>query len=401
MLTVERRHITGCPIKPKGGRVLNKCTCPLRAAGTVKNERIRKTLDTCNLDIAWRKVRAMESELESGKVRKPFDEAVEAFLSGRSVEPSTLRKYNRIMSRLSEFAIGYHIGTVDQLRLDHLDPYRESRGLCDLSWQKELQLLRTFLDFCRKRKWCEENVAKDMDMPRDPKPKEREPYTRDEIIAILAAADSFGLYPYERLRARAMLLLMRYYGLRISDVATLRKDAVKGAEISLRAVKNGRSLWHELYPVVRQALETLPLPNGASADCPYFFWTGLGDRDGHIKRVDRTLQAVYRKSGVKNAISHRFRHTLATEILVNGGTIEDAANVLGDSPAVISKHYAKYSSEYQHRTKTLLRKVHQATLDTIVTHDYESDANVLKTLAKQVVAEVGLEPTRTVKYGRF
>ena len=31
----------------------------------------------------------------------------------------------------------------------------------------------------------------------------------------------------------------------------------------------------------------------------------------------------------------------------------------------------------------------------------EPDTNYLNGLAKQVVAEVGLEPTRTVKYGRF
>ena len=401
MLTVERRHIKTCPIRSKGGRVLNKCACPLRAVGVVKGERVRKTLDTINLDIAWRKLRALESEMESGKVRKTFDEAVEAFLSGRSVEPSTMRKYTRILSRITEFTKAYKVPTVDELRLDHLDPYRASRGLCDLSWQKELQLLRTFLDFCKRRKWCEENVAKDMEMPRDPKPKEREPYKQAEIIAILAAADTFGLYPYERLRARAMLLLMRYYAFRISDVATLRKDAVINGEIRLRAVKNGKAILLELYPVVQQALDVLPLPKGASADCPYLFWNGLSDRDGFIKRADESLKAVYRKSGVKNAISHRFRHTLCTEILVNGGTIEDAANILGDSPAVIRKHYLKYSSEYQDRTKTLLRKVHLGTLGSSVTHAQETDANPLIGLGKQVVAEVGLEPTRTVKYGRF
>ena len=399
MLTVERRHTRNCPLrhKPRGGRVLNKCSCPLRAVGIVKGKRVRETLDTTNLDVAKRKVDALEKELESGTVRKPFGEAVEAFISGRSVEPSTMRKYRRILSRLTDFAREYNVATIDQLRLEHLDPYRASRGLCDLSWQKELQLLRTFLEFCRKRKWCEENVAKDMEMPRDPQPKERDPYTQAEIIAILAAADTFGLYPYERLRARAMLLLMRYYGLRISDVATLRKDSVKAGEIRLRAVKNGKSIWHELYSVVQQALDVLPLPKGASTDCPYFFWNGLSDRDGFIKRADESLQAVFRKSGVKNAIAHRFRHTLATEILVSGGTIEDVAIILGDSPTVIRKHYAKYSAEYQHRTKTLLRKVHQGRLGTSVAHAEELDAKSLMNIAEQVVAEVGLETPKRRK----
>jgi integrase len=42
---------------------------------------------------------------------------------------------------------------------------------------------------------------------------------------------------------------------------------------------------------------------------------------------------------VPRAHAHRFRHTLATEILENGGSIEDAAEVLGNSPNIIRKHY--------------------------------------------------------------
>ena len=52
------------------------------------------------------------------------------------------------------------------------------------------------------------------------------------------------------------------------------------------------------------------------------------------------------------------RHTLATEILVSGGTIEDAANILGDTPEIIHKHYAKWSAAYRTRTLELFRRVH-------------------------------------------
>ncbi len=59
------------------------------------------------------------------------------------------------------------------------------------------------------------------------------PYTLQEENRILAACYQIGggKYhrsgaSYEQLRARAMLLLLRHTALRISDVATLRKDAV-------------------------------------------------------------------------------------------------------------------------------------------------------------------------------
>ncbi len=53
--------------------------------------------------------------------------------------------------------------------------------------------------------------------------------------------------------------------------------------------------------------------------------------------------AVYAASGVQGACSHRFRHTMATEILELGGTFEEAADILGDSVAIVQKHYAKWS----------------------------------------------------------
>lgn len=127
--------------------------------------------------------------------------------------------------------------------------YARSRGV------KKLQLLRSFFRFGVKRKWCEDNPALEMKMPADPKPKERRPHTSEEISKIIGACDTFGQSAYERLLARAMILLIRFYGLRVSDVATLKRD---------------------------------PFPQGTEADCRYFFWSGAGDRDRHITTVDRT-----------------------------------------------------------------------------------------------------------------
>jgi integrase len=73
-----------------------------------------------------------------------------------------------------------------------------------------------------------------------------------------------------------------------------------------------------------------PFPRGARDDCPYFFWSGDGTVRSLIRTVTETMTAVYKASGVLGASSHRFRHTLATEILEMGGTTGEAADVLGD-----------------------------------------------------------------------
>jgi site-specific recombinase XerD len=59
------------------------------------------------------------------------------------------------------------------------------------------------------------------------------------------------------------------------------------------------------------------------------------------------LAAVFRKSGVKSAHAHRYRHTLATRLLEQGASFELVADVLGNSPAVVRKHYGKWSKGRQ------------------------------------------------------
>ena len=69
------------------------------------------------------------------------------------------------------------------------------------------------------------------------------------------------------------------------------------------------------------------------------------------------LRAVFQVAGVKDAHAHRFRHTLATELLGAGATFEEVADVLGNSPAIVRKHYAKWSSARQARIDELMERV--------------------------------------------
>ena len=70
------------------------------------------------------------------------------------------------------------------------------------------------------------------------------------------------------------------------------------------------------------------------------------------------MAAVFERSGIERAHCHRFRHTLASELLGKGRTYEEVAAILGDSPATIRRYYAKWTEEYQSRQDTLIRKIH-------------------------------------------
>ena len=113
---------------------------------------------------------------------------------------------------------------------------------------------------------------------------------------------------------------------------------------------------------VKLVLDALPLPRNAAQDCSYYFWNGQTSRRAVVGIAERTLSAVFKKSGVKGAHAHRYRHTLATRLLEQGATFEQVADILGNSPEVVRTHYGKWS------------KGRQANIDRLMFAHFESAA---------------------------
>lgn len=397
VLTRFRRHTKECPHRHKG-RDYDKCDCPIHCQGKVGEIPVRESLKTRDWTLARRLIMELERSVSTGQIAKPFPAAVAAFLESISVAEETMIKYSRWAGYLMAFAEENGIVGCGQWTLEYLDSYKATRKVSDLTWQKELQFLRQMFGWCVKRKYIAENIAKEMEMPRDPQPAvDHEPYAAAEMVAIFEACDKFGRGSYERTRAKALVLLGRNYGLRISDACLLSRDRVRDRQIMLRARKNGVVIWAPIYPDVQAALDRLPVPRGASADSPYYFWAGPNSSkpESFVKTTERTMQAMFRKSGVTNAHFHRFRHTLATELLIKGATIEDVANILGDDPDTIRKHYAKWSPAYQERTTALLNRVRGE-----VQPEYTAKTDPLTHMFSMdnVVAKVGVDlPDKTRK----
>jgi len=358
VLTPYRRHTPACPHRAKGRDWL-KCDCPLWARGTVDGRKVYRSLKTRNLKKALRAVAEIE---ENGTKRDiPLREALAEWIrTKRFLSEGCLRKYHKVERLFADFLIRHEgVERVSEITAEAIDRYGAWRGLSALSWSKELQTVRSFLGYCVDRDWRRSNPASRVKPPHAPKPlRPPEPYTAEEIAAILAACGQFGRHPYERLRARALILLLRYTALRIGDALQLSRDKIRGGYLEIRTEKNGEPVRLPVPAELAAALDALPLPKGAPPDCPYYFWNGAGSvralkNDGH-----RMLDAVFKASRVRDAHSHRFRHTLATEMLAHGATYEDVAAVLGNSPAIVRKHYARWSRGRELRLAYFLRRVH-------------------------------------------
>jgi site-specific recombinase XerD len=262
---------------------------------------------------------------------------------------------------LSDFCESEQIDSLNELRTDQLDRFHASRDVAPITASKELEAIRLFLGFCVDRNRCDDNPAKKIKLPRHMKPNEIAPFTSAEVTAIIKACDSFGKTQYERLRARAMMLTLRYTALRIGDVSMLAKDRISRDgdrwQIFLRTEKSGQPVFLPVPPDMKEALDRVP-PPASNLESRYFFWNGRGKPKTQKAVVDKCLRAVFKKSGVQGGHAHRFRHTLATELLGRGASFEDVADILGNTPEIVRKHYGKWSLGRQKRIDELMERVY-------------------------------------------
>jgi hypothetical protein len=110
---------------------------------------------------------------------------------------------------------------------------------------------------------------------------------------------------------------------------------------------------------LEDALAAVPPPRGAGEHPRCYFWNEVSDRRVALSIADRMLRTVFKRSGVKSAHAHKFRHTLATGLLARGYTETDVADILGISPIVVRKHYAKWSQSRQERIDEAMGSLHE------------------------------------------
>lgn len=391
-----RRHLKNCPFFGPGGRRarLDLCKCPLHVDGDHCGQRVRKSLRTRSVHVADRKLAELRKRLDAtfgqsagsanavsaSAFERTVSEAIERFLlSHGSVDPvkgfhgdieyATYRKYRCCLGLLQAFCEKRQVAALSKLTIDVLEDYHGSRMISLVTWKVELQALRTFFAYCISHKWLPSNPAKELKAPRNLKPNEVVPYTLQEESRILAACEQIGggKYhrsgaSYEQLRARAMIMALRHTALRVSDVATLRKDAISFDQeestwrVLVRTQKSGEPVYLPIPDDLKTVLDALPLPRNAAQDCPYYFWNGETLRRAVVGIAERTLGSVFKKSGVKDAHAHRYRHTLATRLLGDGASFQTVADILGNTEAIVRKHYGKWSKGRQENIDRLMMK---------------------------------------------
>lgn len=347
MLTLYRRHLARCAHKGKG-RKYRHCQCPLWVAGTLKGTKLRRSLDLRSWEAGQALIREWET---SGPDAVPVlvPDAVEAFLrdvSARHLTLATMRKHRQLGESLKAFAKRRGVIQVSGFTPEDLVAYRAEWTESPLTATKKLERLRSFFRFAVAMKWVPENPCAIL---KSPKVQQRPtlPFTPQEFERILAACDRYprnNSRGYDNpTRMRALVLLMRYSGLRISDAVGLERSALEGGKVRLYTAKTGTHVAVPVPRVVHEALEALPGEQ--------FF--GGGSRA--VSNMQRSLRRLFKLAGVPDGHSHRFRDTFAVSLLEKGVPLETVASLLGNSVKVAERHYAPWVRSRQDAMERAVR----------------------------------------------
>ena len=189
----------------------------------------------------------------------------------------------------------------------------------------------------------------------------KSPFTDEELAEIFKACDQIGPAPGPPRRtwggedAKDFIFLSIYTGLRISDVATFDiTKRLRGNDVFLRMHKTGKPLYTWIPGWLVERLKARQAANG-----PLIFRCGVSLTMKQLTDIwrNKRLAHVFDLAGPfdEKATPHRLRHTFVRILLEKGVPAADVAELIGDTEAVLRKHYSKWMPERQARLTRILR----------------------------------------------
>ncbi len=374
MLTLYRRHLKGCP--KASDRFYKRCSCPMWVEGTANGTYLRRSLKTASWERATELSRIIEESDKPAETPERKDapvtivQAVTEYLAdakARELADATLYKLKIQLEK--QFlgwckAEGYKL--LKEFDLRAAQSFRASWTDGGLAKKKKQERLTGFFWFCIRAGWLTSNPTDRLgrisvtQAPTDY-------FTRDEYDKLI---DATYLYREGRgetiggtngTRIRALIMLMRWSGLRIRDAVTLERTRLINDNLLLYQAKTGTPVYVPLPPQVAEALRTLP--DGVKPNPRYFFWSGNGLPKSAVADWQRSFRRVFKLAGLekpdgsaKRCFPHMLRDTFAVEMLLAGVPIDQVSMLLGHASVKITeKHYSPWVKARQDQLAASVR----------------------------------------------
>jgi len=274
----------------------------------------------------------------------------------RELNERTIYKYKLLFKQLAAFCDAEGVRALEQLDVRRLRKFRTTWKDRNLAALKKLERLRAFYRFAISNKWVESNLAKELKKPLI-EDRQTLPYSNDEMFQILTAtetriAECQAPARDNARRLKALILLLRYSGLRIGDAVRCDTTRLEGGRLRLYTQKTGTHVHLPLPKFVVRALDACPRMNER-----YWFWTGTGKLSTAVGDWQGRLLDLAEDAKIQRLHAHRFRDTFAVSLLLEAVPIERVSILLGHSSIkVTERHYAPWIRERQEQAEADVRR---------------------------------------------
>jgi tyrosine recombinase XerC len=274
-------------------------------------------------------------------MRKELDEFLAYLTHERNASPHTISSYRIDLTQLADFLDERKVRLVQVdnvvLRGFLVELYR--RKLTKTSAARKLAAIRSFFQFCVRRRWLEDNPAKVVATPRLDQhvPGFLSEEETAKLLETPPTDDALGL------RDRAILEVFYATGIRVSELVGIgladvsleeRMILVKGKGKKERLVPFGRKAVESLEAYVRVRHE-FPLRLGETSLFLNYQGTRLSPRS-----VQRLVAKYLRQAALrKNLSPHALRHSFATHLLGRGADLRVIQELLGHVSLATTQKY--------------------------------------------------------------
>ncbi|MDD5251583.1 MAG: tyrosine-type recombinase/integrase [Patescibacteria group bacterium] len=288
----------------------------------------------------------------------------------RNRSERTVRNYDFYLKRFFEWAKWAAPGavTLDMVRQYRvwLNRWKDERGegMKKNTQNYHLIALRSFLKYLAKRD-IKTLAPEKIELARMPE-RTVEFLSEEELARLLAAplktpTGETATASLVRLRDKAILELLFSTGLRVSELAGLKRDSInlKQAEFTVRG-KGDKPRVVFLSENAKKWLKEY-LDKRGDVD-PHMFVSHdrakKGRDDGGLtpRSIQRLVEHYAKAAGITKRITpHTMRHTFATDLLRNGADIRSVQTMLGHSSITTTQIYTHITDE---RLKEVYEKYH-------------------------------------------
>ncbi|MCI1436990.1 MAG: site-specific tyrosine recombinase XerD [Acetobacter indonesiensis] len=277
---------------------------------------------------------------------------LEMLAAERAAAPNTLTAYAADLETCASFLAAQGSGLVAASTADLANWLSDlgAEGQARRTVARRLSCIRQFYLFLLREGLREDNPAANLDAPQ---PKATLPrfLSESEVVALIEACvpspDASAAKIRRALVARAALELLYASGLRISELLSLPRDALKNDKPMM--VIRGKGGRERLVPISESARDAALALQAVDAglESPWLFPGRDPKRALTRQAFDKILHEVGLQAGIEptRLSPHVLRHSFATHLLAHGADLRALQMLLGHADIATTQIYTHVQTE--------------------------------------------------------